>query len=246
VTVTSDHEGKFTTVIRVATGLPAQVAILKVTDVATGAYVFRTFTISTTPATGAPGTITVIPATVTLAGPNGQTCGFGTVDVLVFDGKAPYTAVCPNPQIQVVNSPTPAGVEPGRITLNVGGGSLGNCLTDEQCVVTDANGSRTTFGVTTTVGAQPAPPALTVNPAAITLTCGASGAVTVVGGSGSYSTNSTSARVTASASGNTVSITLNAIDPPTLPGPNPTSVTVTVTDGSTIQPITVTVPATCP
>ena len=241
VTVTSDEEGKFTTVIRVATGLPAQVAILKITDVATGAYVFKTFTINTVPATGQ-GTLTLIPAAINLTGPNGTTCGFGTTDVLVFDGAPPYTAVCPNPQIQVVNSTS--STDPGRFTFNVGQGVGGACLTNELCVITDSKGNRQTIAVTTVVGSQAPPPALSVAPAAITLTCGSTGAVTVVGGSGTYSTNSTSQRVTASVSGNTVSISLNAVD--LALGPKPTTVTVSVTDGATIAPITVTVPPTCP
>ena len=101
-----------------------------------------------------------------------------------------------------------------------------------------------TFLVNTEVGSQPAPPALTVSPTSITLTCGATGAVTAAGGNGSFSVNSTSSRVTANASGNTIGITLNAVD--ATPGPHPTTVTVSVTDGSTIVPVTVSVPATCP
>src|SRR4030095_6600127 len=100
-------------------------------DVNSGANVLQTFNISGEPATGQ---LTVIPTTVTLTGPNGNVCGFGTFDVVVFDGAAPYTAICPNPQIQVVNSPS--STQPGRFTFNVG--ASGTCLTAEQCVITDA------------------------------------------------------------------------------------------------------------
>src|SRR5262249_4277734 len=94
VTVTSDGEGKFTTVIRVATGNPAQVAILKVTDVPTGAYTFRAFTIDTTP----PGTLTLIPDTLSFSSADPKTCGSGRSDVLVFDGRPPYAIICPDPR----------------------------------------------------------------------------------------------------------------------------------------------------
>ena len=244
VTVTSDEEGKFTTVIRVATGLPAQVAILKITDVQTGAYVFKTFTINTVPSTGQ-GTLTAIPATVNLTGPNGTTCGFGTTDVLVFDGAPPYTAICPSPQIQVVNPSSTT--EPGRFTFNVGASAGGSCLTGELCVITDSKGNRITVPFTTVVGTSPAPTPLAVSPAAITLTCGSTGAVTVVGGTGTYSTNSTSSRVTATASGNSLSISLNLTDATPAPvGGYPTTVSVGVTDGASAATVAVTVPPSCP
>lgn len=236
INVVSDHEGKFTAVIRVAVGIPTQVGIIKITDVNSGANVLQTFNISGTPATGQ---LTVIPQTVTLTGPNGTVCGFGTFDVLVFDGAAPYTAVCPNPQIQVVNSTS--NTQPGRFTFNVGGNTT--CLTGEQCVITDSFGARTTFTVTTLKGVSPPVTPLTVSPTALTLACGTTGAVTVVGGSGNYSVNSSHPRVTATVSGNTVSITRLAGD---VGGPFPTTATISVTDGSSVGNTVATVPATCP
>ena len=78
-------------------------------------------------------------------------------------------------------------------------------------------------------------------PTTITLGCAQSGSVTVIGGSGSYFTNSTSpATVTAVVSGNTVTLTrLNS-------GTGPASVVVSVSDGTDIEEVTATVPLTCP
>ena len=237
VIVTADHEGKFTTRIRVATGIPSQVALIKVTDIQSGAYTYRVLPIVGTPATGA---LAAIPDAINLTGPNGTTCGFGTVDVLVFDGQAPYTATCPNPQIFVLNQTS--GSQPGRFTFVVGASSA--CLNAEQCVIQDATGARVTIPITTVKGTDPPPVPLAVAPAAITLTCGASGSVTVVGGTGAYSVNSTHPRVTATVSGNTVTITrLGAPDP--AGGPFPTSATISITDGATVTSVVATVPAAC-
>lgn len=243
VTVTSDHEGKFTTKIRVATGIPSQVALIKVTDIPTGAYTYRVIPIIATPATG---TLAIIPDAINLTGPNGTTCGFGNVDVLVFDGQAPYTATCPNPQIVVGN--TTSNTQPGRFTFIVGANQT--CLNAEQCVIQDNTGARVIVPITTVKGTTPPVVAMTAVPSTITLTCGSTGSVTVVGGSGAYSVSSTHPRITAVVSGNTVSITRQAADGGVA---YPTSGTVSVTDGSSATPITVNVvgaggapAATCP
>ena len=237
VTVTADHEGKFVTVIRVAAGTPAQVALLKVTDIPTGAYTFRSFVISIPPAA----TITVIPDTISLTGPNPSTCGFGSSDILVFDGQVPYTLLCPDSRVSVATGTSSS--QPGKLTVNVGAQIAGNCLSGVQCVVTDGSGARAIVTINTVVGAAPpAPPPITVSPSSITLTCGGSGAVTVVGGTGAYSANSSHQRVTATVSGNTVTITRLTGDTAAFPATG----TVSITDGATIQSVALTVPPFCP
>jgi hypothetical protein len=242
VTVRSDSTGQFTAVIRVPAGTPTQLAFMRIVDVATGAESIQTFVIH---GAAALGPITLIPSTVTLTGPNGTTCGFGTFDVLVFDGLPPYTAICSNPQIQVSNpTSTPTAGQPGRFTFTVGASNT--CLNAEQCVVFDSANpqNRATVSITTIKGTTTPPTPLVATPNSITLTCGASGNVTVTGGSGSYTANSTHPRVTATVSGNTVTITRLA--GPEVGGPFPTSATISVTDGSSATPITATVPANCP
>jgi hypothetical protein len=92
--------------------------------------------------------------------------------------------------------------------------------------------------------APPTPPPLIVNPTTITLACGTSGSVTAVGGNGTFIVNSTHPRVTAVASGNTITITRLDGDPP---GSSfPTTGAVSVSDGTTISTVTLTVPASCP
>jgi len=240
VTVTADHEGKFVAVVRVATGTPAEVAIIKVTDIPTGAYTFRTFTIDTATSTT---TLTLIPSAINLKGADATICGGGTTDVLVFDGVPPYSIICPDPRVGVA-SPT-SSTQPGRFTINVGQQAPGQCLDNVPCVILDANNTRAILGITTTVGAAaPAATPITVAPATLTLACGGSGSVTAVGGTGTYSVNSSNASVTAVVSGNTITITRAANDggAPAFP----TTAVITVTDGASVASTTATVPATCP
>ena len=237
ILVTSDSSGRFTAVMRVASGVPTQVGILRVTDTVTGAQTLFNFTIVST-ATGTK-PLALFPATANFVGPNGNQCGSGTFDVLVFDGTPPYTAICPNPQLFVSN--IPSTTQPGRFTFTVGASS--NCLTSEPCVIQDSAGTRATVLITTVKGTTTPPPALVVSPTSMSLLCNQSGNATAVGGNGSYSANSSHPRVTAIVSGNTITITRVNGD---LAVVYPTSATVTVTDGASIQNITVTVPANCP
>jgi len=243
VTVTSDERGLFTTVIRVATGIPAQVALIKITDIPTGAYTFRSLVISTLPATG---TLTLIPDTINLTGVDDTICGSGTSDVLVFDGIRPYSIICPDPRIGLPNgSSSTSNTEPGRFTINVGASTPGNCLTNVQCVISDNTGARALLTINTTVGPAKTPtPPVTATPATLTLACNSSGAVTAAGGVGPpYSATSNHPRVTVLTSSNIVTITRLNGDGATV---FPTTAIVTVTDGTSAAPVTVTVPANCP
>ena len=244
ILVTSDSTGRFTAVIRVASGAPTQLAMFRVTDVASGATSLHTFVINGV-VPGAPAPLVLIPATQTLTGPDGTTCGYGVFDVLVFDGVAPYTAICPNPQLLV--RPPSSSDQPGRFTFVVAPSNT--CLTAEPCVIIDARGTRATVQITTVKGVTtpPTPPApIVATPSSITLACGTSGNVTVTGGQGSFAANSTHPRVTATVSGNSVTITRLSGDT-TPPAPFPTTGTVSVTDGSTSTPIAVNLTqATCP
>ncbi|HET7402086.1 MAG TPA: hypothetical protein VFJ62_09905, partial [Usitatibacter sp.] len=150
--------------------------------------------------------------------------------------------VSSDPNIRV--SPTTTSANPGVFTITAFNNSV--CITGAQVIVTDSQGGRATVTVNTAAGstAPATPPPLQVNPTSITLACGTSGSVTAVGGNGSFIVNSTHPRVTAVASGNTISITRLAADPP---GSSfPTTGAVSISDGTTIQSVTLTVPAFCP
>ena len=216
-------------------------ALVKVTDIPTGAYTFRSLVINTAPSTG---TLTLIPDTISLTGVDDTICGSGNADVLVFDGIRPYSIICPDPRVQVANSTT-SSTEPGRFTINVGASTAGNCLTNVQCVISDNTGARALLSITTAVGPKaPTPPAITVTPSAVTLACGQSSAVTITGGTGTFTVNSTTPVVTGVISGATLSITRAATDPAGGPFTMPT--TLTITDGASVATVAVTAPTTCP
>ena len=239
VTVIADHEGKFTVVIRVAGGVPAQTALFKVTDLVTGAYSFRAFVIATSTTTS---TLTLIPDKISLTGGDATVCGSGTSDVLVFDGVPPYSIICTDTRVAAAS--LTSTTQPGRFTINVGQQAAGQCLDNVPCVILDANNTRAVLSISTKVGAAATPPTpITAAPATLTLTCGGSGAATVVGGTGTYSATSSNSRVSAAVSGNTVTITRLTGD---VGGPFPTTAVVTVTDGASVASVTATVPATCP
>jgi hypothetical protein len=225
-------------IMQVTTGVPTQVAVLRVQDVATGVYADTAFTITGLRNNG---TITPIPAKVTFTGNLTTDCGIGSSTVLVFDGTAPYSALSTSPQITV--TPAQSDTNPGQFTVTI----ISNTppCPSGTIVITDAQGARTTVDVTSVPGSgkPPTPPSFDVQPTTITLGCAQSGSVTAVGGSGSYSANSTNPLVTSTVSGNTVTITRAG---PAGPGTGSMTTTVSVTDGSTIKTVDVTSPATCP
>jgi hypothetical protein len=238
ITVMTDHTGTATAIMQVNAGVPTQVAVLRVTDVASGVTQDTAFVITGAISAGA---LTIIPNKFTFTGALSTQCGTGSGDFLVLDGTAPYSAISSSPNVTV--SPSSTSANPGRFTINASNPNV--CLTDATIIVTDAIGGRGTVTVSTALGSFTPPPAptFTVAPTAVTLSCATSGSVSAVGGSGIYTATSTHPRVTALVSGNTITITRLATDPAP---PYPTTATISVSDGSAVQTVTVTVPATCP
>jgi len=230
----TDHAGTATARLRVPSDATTQLATLRVKDVATGVYVDEVFTITQGSIVG---TLTVLPNDFTFTGPRVGVCGTGSADFIVFDGDAPYTAISSNPNISV--TPTTNSSNPARFTVNA---FNPNVCVDTTVVVTDRNNRRATVTVKTQEGTGTLPP-LAVAPTTVSLndTCGFSTSVTAVGGVGPLSVNSTHPRVSAVLSGNTITITRLQPDPASPPGPSfyPTTAQVTITDGATIQNVTV-------
>jgi hypothetical protein len=234
LTTNSDHGGIVTGIISVPVGALTQIGVLRVIHVPTGVYVDEVFVIT---GTGLAGALTAIPTSLTFTGPLSNVCGTGEGDILVFDGVPPYTATSTSNLIVVTPSVTNAN--PGRFTVTVTNRST--CV-DGTVVITDSLGKRVTVAVKSEVGSGTLP-ALAVAPTTITLACGTSGSVSAVGGTGGYSVASSHPRVTAVASGGTITITRLSGDGA---GIFPTSGTVSVSDGASVTSISVTVPANCP
>ncbi len=239
INVVTDHFGTASAILQVNPNVGTQIAVLRVLDTATGVYQDTAFLIAGSPNAG---TLTVIPTTFTFGAALASQCGTGQGTVVVLDGTPPYMAVSTDPNVRVTPASSPSN--PGQFTISASNPNI--CLTSASVVITDStpgNPGRGTVTVTTTQGTT-ALPALAASPTSLTLVCGGTGSVSVVGGSGSYSASSSLNRVTAVVSGSTVSITRLTPDPPA--PPYPTTVTVSVSDGTSLVPITVTIPATCP
>lgn len=227
LTTTTDSTGIAHVVIQVAAGTPTQIAVMRVTDVATGLYADQAFVIS---GVGANGKLTPLPDSFTFTGNLTTECGTGSGDFLVFDGVPPFTAISSNPLINVDSSSTSS---PGRFTIRLSG-STPPCQTG-TIVVTDAVGNRATVDVASVLGTvTPPPPPLQVSPNSITLECGSSGSVSVVGGSGKYSASSPTAFISTTIATNT--LTVSRLSGTTATNP----VIISVTDGATIVPLSVT------
>jgi hypothetical protein len=248
VTTRTDHTGNANVWFRVNNNVGTQLAAFRVTDVATGVSTVHTFVIEGVPLNGE---LEVIPDEITFTGPTTAQCGTGSADVLVFDGTPPYTAVSSFASILV--TPDQSNSQPGRFTITATNPFV--CITEGTITIRDANNNRGTVTVTTEVGeADPPPPAISLTPQSVTLQCGQSGSVSIIGGSGTFSASSSDSRITATSSGRTLTVTRPAIDvPPTLPQPPPNTPNpnmigfqVTVTDGSTVATLNVTAPSHCP
>jgi hypothetical protein len=237
VTVQSDHTGLISAIFQVTAGVPTQLAVIRVTDVASGASANTVFTIT---GTANNGQLTAIPSTITFTGNLTTDCGTGSSSFFVFDGSPPFTALSSDPNI-TVNSTSSSN--PGSFTVNANS-NVPPCHSG-TIVVQDSGGSRATVDVKSLpgTGTVPKPATFTVAPTDITLGCAESGSVSAVGGSGQYSTNSSSPQVTAVVSGSTVTITRAG---PAGAGAGTLTTNVSVTDGATIQVVKVTSPATCP
>jgi hypothetical protein len=239
--VTSDHQGVVTAIMRTASGIPTQIAVLRVIDVATGVYADHTFVID---GANANAVLTAIPESFTFTGPDTATCGTGTGDFSVFDGLPPYSATSSN--ANVVVEPIDANRNPGRFRVRAINSSV--CVTDATIIVTDSLGARVTVTVTTARGdtdpPAPPPPPLGVVPSEVSLSCGESGSVTVVGGAGtSRSASSADPRLTATVAGNTLTITRGG---PAGPGTGSVTSQVIVSDGTSVARVNVIHPVSCP
>lgn len=249
VTTRTDHTGNAHVWFRVNNNVGTQLAAFRVTDVATGASTTHLFIIQGVPLVGE---LEVIPDEITFTGPTTAQCGTGSADVLVFNGTPPYTAVSSFASILV--TPERSDSQPGRFTITATNPFI--CISDGTVTIRDANNNRATVTVNTEAGSSdPPPPPISLTPQSVTLQCGSSGSVSIVGGDSgaSFSASSSDSRIIATIAGRTLTATRPAADvPPTVPAsptpgtPNPIQFQVTVTDGNTIATLSVTAPSHCP
>jgi hypothetical protein len=252
-TTRTDHTGEASALIRVNNNVSTQVGVFRVVDIATGASTQYLINISGVPLVGA---LTAIPDEFTLTGPNSAQCGTGSGDFLVFDGTPPYTAVSSFPAallVEALDRPNTnvSASQPGAFRFTATNPFF--CMGPGTIIVRDANNQQVSVEVTTEAGSgAPPPPPITATPSSLTLACGSTGSLILLGGSGTFTVSSPNPRITTAISGRILSITRTALDPvgtPVSPTPgtaNPIAFTVNVTDGTNITALQVTAPSNCP
>jgi hypothetical protein len=249
VVTRTDHSGRANVWFRVNSNVATQLGAFRVTDVATGVSTTHVFTVVGTPIAGE---LEVIPDEITFTGATTAQCGTGSADVLVFNGTPPYRAVSAFGSILV--TPDRSDSQPGRFTITASNPFV--CVSDGTVTIFDANNNTGTVTITTETGSEdPPPPPVAVTPTTVTLQCGTSGSVTVVGGASdaTFSVSSSDSRITAAISGRSLTVSRPAADavpilpPSPTPGtPNPIQFQVQVTDGSSVAALNVTAPSHCP
>ena len=232
IRVRTDQSGKAILRLRVTNGAPTQLATYKITDVATGVTVDVVFLIVQQAPVDA---ISVLPDTLTFTGASTLRCGSGSADVNIFGGSPPSRS-----------RRRPAGrlADHGRHQrrpVHRDHRADGAALPARRHHHRDGfRGSVASIAVTNTAGTA-APPAITAAPTAITLACGQTGQVTVVGNTGSPLTATSSHPfVSAIIGGGVLSITRQNA------GTGTATAAIGVTDGTTTTTVTATVPLTCP
>ncbi|HLX29357.1 MAG TPA: hypothetical protein VKV24_12815 [Casimicrobiaceae bacterium] len=130
------------------------------------------------------GQLSVVPTTVTITGPDTQTCSAGVVSTFyIFGGTPPYTIRNTFPQALIV-APTLVAASGGGFNVTTNGA----CVNPATISIADAAGHQTTVTLINQVGTTPPNTVTNKNPIVIgptpipTLTCGASTNIFVSGG----------------------------------------------------------------
>ena len=151
VTVVTDQAGLAQARLRVTAGAANQTALLRITDLGSGAFQNASFLIAQS--TGSSPGFFVIPDTLTFTGPNNASCASNvSAEAVIFGGVPPYA---------VSGAGTTFNVSPSVVTYS--GGSfgilaLGVCTDGLPVVVQDASGHTATVTVANKLGTVAAPP----------------------------------------------------------------------------------------
>ena len=196
ITAVTDVNGLATVRLRANVNAPTQTAIIRATDVGSGAFLQTAFTIAQF--TSGEGILSVLPANMVITTTAPQSCTSGVqVFYTIFGGTPPYRIVSSSIQ--------GATVSPGIVTSNGGGftaTTVGVLCGVTTFVITDATGrttSATLDNVLNTTPPTPPPPAaaLVVSPAsqAATACAGKTFNFAIAGGSPTYSVSTSNPSV---------------------------------------------------
>jgi hypothetical protein len=248
--INTDEQGEAVVRLLANTSVPTQVATLQSTDVSTG--LARRYNFNIIQTTSGAGILSTLPSgTITIKGAKGGTgqdgfCPNARVDFYVYGGSPPYAVASPLPGVASPTIATVAATGGVFGVLVTGCGKVSMIVTDskgltiETAAIDSQQGDKGDAATATT---------LTIAPTAISVGCGQSASINLVG-SGSFTTQIVTAGVDATKF--IVSPTAGAI-PSTITfsrssaaNTEPTSIVVNVVAGATVTPVTIATPATCP
>jgi len=246
LTINTDEQGDAVVRITATPGAPTQVATIQSTDVATG--LSRRYNFNIIQQISGAGVLSTLPSGgVTLKGAKGgagqdgfcPSGPFAVVDYYIFGGTPPYVVASPLPALA---SPIPSVVTSsgGRFTAQINGcGKVSFIVTDatgrtiETSAIDSQQGDKGDALPTTSNS-------LSVSPTSLTIACGSSASVSVVG-SGTYTTTIATGggagfSVTPASGAIPNTVTLAAAS-----GAISSPITVNFIAGTTLQPVTITV-----
>ncbi len=172
VTVTSDAQGMAMAVLRADPGT-FQTAIIRVTDVASGAFRSASFFIRQATVAGAE--YTTVPETWTINSPYKSKCSGGSVDFLIYGGVPPYRILAAMQSVLVNPGQTP-NENPSRFTVIFPATGCGDGGYDIPLTVTDARNLTLNPKIAVRPGTEDEPvptpsPSLIVSPSNVFLPC---------------------------------------------------------------------------
>ena len=168
ITAVTDVNGLATVRLRANVNAPTQTAIIRATDVGSGAFLQTAFTIAQF--TDGVGTLSVLPAKVTIETTAPASCSSGAqAFYTILGGTPPYRIINSSPQIATV-SPTSVPTNGGGFTATTVGALCG----EATFVITDATGRTITATLDNKLSAAAAtppatPPTSPPPPAALTV-----------------------------------------------------------------------------
>jgi hypothetical protein len=227
-TTTSDASGTAHVRVRALPDARTQTGLIDITDVSSG--LTRHSIVSITPVPGS--ALSAQPGQLTFVGRDSTVCAQGpAADVIVSGGQPPYSI---SQSAVFAISPLVLAHSGDRFTVT----ALGSCANDVRIAVVDALGASATVTAANSLGTAITFPPLVVSPTAVTLTgCRDHAAISIAGGrgAGTYSVTSSNQAVFVQYGGSDFA-TISRV-PSSTPPPSP--VTVTVTDGRSVQSVTV-------
>ena len=171
ITDRSDESGRVSVVLRAKIDAPPQIATIRATDVASGAFRTATFFIKQAAVGG--GQFVTIPPEWKITNTFKGECAGGTVDYLIFGGAPPYTIRSSAPQIASASPAVTLDENPSRFTVSFPANL--SCGTGYQVffTVTDKTGLTIQPILTNTAGSDTRPtvttPTISLSPNSVPL-----------------------------------------------------------------------------